>query len=160
MHEPISSFGDTPKNTCDRLFNLLQMEWSKRNVNTPKQLELLLEGALNCECVQCGEGVFKDWSKLQDESWHAPPSGKTLNNDVFHATVDDPKSMFVQVYCDAPQKKLTLENTGMQLTVLPMPGIQDIKWVEQYNKFQMLIPVEYHKDYMNFYLKLIITPTD
>ena len=84
------------------------MEWRKWNVYTPKQLEWLLEGTLNCECVQCGEGLFKDWSKLQDEFWHAL-SGETLNNHVFYVTVNDPKSTFVQVYCDAPEKKLTLE---------------------------------------------------
>ena len=81
------------------------MEWRKRNVYIPKQLELLLEDASNCECVQCGKGFFKDWLKLQDECWHAP-SSETLNNHVFHVTVDDPKSMFIQVCCDAPQKKL------------------------------------------------------
>ena len=48
------------------------------------------------------------WSKLQDEFWYAL-SGETLNTHVFHVTVDDPKSMSVQVYCDAPQKNLTLE---------------------------------------------------
>ena len=38
----------------------------------------------------------------------------------------------------------------MQLTVLPMPGIQDIKWVELYDKFWMFIPVEYHNDWFYF----------
>ena len=38
----------------------------------------------------------------------------------------------------------------MQPTVLPMPGIQDIKWVELYDKFWMLVPVEYHKDWFYF----------
>ena len=38
----------------------------------------------------------------------------------------------------------------MQLTVLPMPGIQDIKWVELYNKFWVLVPGEYHKDWFYF----------
>ena len=49
------------------------------------------------------------------------------------------------------QKKLTLEKAradteqlvGMQLTVLPMTGIQDVKWA-------MLIPVEYHKGWFYF----------
>ena len=58
--------------------------------------------------------------------------------------MDDPKSMFKQVYCGAPQKKLTLEKAradtdqlvGMQLTVLPIPGIQDIKWEELYDNFR------------------------
>ena len=65
--------------------------------------------------------------------------------------------MFVQVYCDAPEKKLTLEKAradnqlaGVQLTVQPMPGIQDIKWVELYNKFWMLVPVEYPNDWFYF----------
>ena len=65
-------------------------------------------------------------SKLQDEFWHAP-SGETLNNHVFHVNLDDPKSMFIQVYCDTPKKKLTIEKakvdtnqlTGMQPMVLP-----------------------------------------
>ena len=39
---------------------------------------------------------------------------------------------------------------GMQPTVLPMPGIQNIKWVELHDKFQMLVPVEYHKDWFYF----------
>ena len=75
MHKPISSFRDTPK-ICNQLFNLLKLEWRKWHVYTPKQLELLLEDALNCECVQCGEGFFKDWAKQQDEFWHAL-SGET-----------------------------------------------------------------------------------
>ena len=145
------------QNTCDQLFNLLKMEWRKHNVYTPKQLELLLEGASNCECVRCGDGFIKDWSKLQDEFWHAP-SGETLNNHIFHVNLDDPKSMFVQIYCDAPKKKLTLEKAradtnrlaGMQLMVLPMPGIQDIKWVELYDKFWLLVPIDYHNDWFYF----------
>ena len=72
--------------------------------------------------------------------------------------MDDPKSMFIQVYCDTPAKKLTLEKAradtnqlaGMQLMVLPMPGIQDIKLVELYDKFQLLVPVEYHNDWFYF----------
>ena len=95
--------------------------------------------------------------KLQDEFWHAP-SGETLNNHVFHVNLDDPKSMFIQIYCDAPKKILILEKAradtnqlaGMQLMVLPMPGIQDIKWVELYDKFQLLVPVEYHNDWFYF----------
>ena len=55
-------------------------------------------------------------------------------------------------------KKLTLEKAradteqlvGMQLTVLPMTGIQDVKWVELYHHSQMLIPVEYHKGWFYF----------
>ena len=55
--------------------------------------------------------------------------------------------MFVQVCCDAPKKKLTLEKArvdtnglaGMQPMVLPVPGIQDIKWVELYNRFWLLV---------------------
>ena len=62
------------------------------------------------------------------------------------------------MYCNATQKKLTLEKAGadtdqlagMQLTVMPMPGIQDIKWVELYDKFLMLIPLEYCKDWFYF----------
>ena len=38
----------------------------------------------------------------------------------------------------------------MQPAVLLMPGIQDIKWVELYDKFQMLIPVGYQKDWFYF----------
>ena len=38
----------------------------------------------------------------------------------------------------------------MQPMVLPMPGIQDIKWVELYDKFRLLVPVEYHNDWFYF----------
>ena len=50
----------------------------------------------------------------------------------------------------SPLKHLHNGLAGMQLRVLPMPGIQDIKWVELYNKFWMLVPVEYHKDWFYF----------
>ena len=78
-------------------------------------------------------------------------SGETLNNHVFHVNSDDPKSMFVQVCYDAPKKKLRLEKArvdtnrlaGIQSMVLAMPGIQDIKWVELYNNFQLLVLVEF-----------------
>ena len=61
---------------------------------------------------------------------------------------------------DVCYEKLTLENAGvdtsllavMQPMVLPMPGIQDIKWVELYDKFWLLILVEYR----NERVKLII----
>ena len=66
--------------------------------------------------------------------------------------------MFIKVYCDTPEKKLTLEKARadtnqlavMQPTVLPMTGIQDIKWVELYVKFQLLVPVEYQNDWFYF----------
>ena len=38
----------------------------------------------------------------------------------------------------------------MKLMVLPVPGIQDIKWVELYDKFWLLVPVEYHNDWFYF----------
>ena len=77
---------------------------------------------------------------------------------VFYVTVNDPKSMFIEVYCDAPEKKLTMEKAradtnelaGMQLTVLPMPVIRDIKCMELYDNFWMLIPVEYHNNWFYF----------
>ena len=37
-----------------------------------------------------------------------------------------------------------------EAAILPIPGIQDIKWVELYDKFRMLIPVEYHKEWFYF----------
>ena len=86
-------------------------------------------------------GIYNIQMKPPKKFWILLSSGETLNNHVFHVTVDDPKSMFIQVYCDAPKKKLTLEKARadtnqlavMQPMVLPMPGIQDIKWVELYD---------------------------
>ena len=33
---------------------------------------------------------------------------------------------------------------------LPTPGIQDIEWVELYDKFQLLVPSEHHVDWFYF----------
>ena len=33
---------------------------------------------------------------------------------------------------------------------LPIPGIQDIKWVELYDKFQLLVPSENNADWFYF----------
>ena len=38
------------------------------------------------------------------------------------------------------------DHINMQPVELPMPGIQDIKWVEPYDKFQLLVPSEHHAD--------------
>ena len=61
--------------------------------------------------------IFQGLVKTQDEFWHAC-SGETLNNQVFQVTVDDPKSMFMQVYCDVPQKTLYWKRLGQILTDL------------------------------------------
>ena len=47
------------KNTCDCLFNLLKMQWRKKNVYTSKQLQHLLEVAPNCECAHCNNVFFR-----------------------------------------------------------------------------------------------------
>ena len=38
----------------------------------------------------------------------------------------------------------------MEPVELPTPGIQDIKWVELYDKFWLLVPSEHHADWIYF----------
>ena len=70
---------------------------------TPNQLQHLLEGAPNCECVCCNNGFFKGWSIPQDKLWNAQ-AGETLNNHMFEVSSEDPTNTSMQVYCNGPQK--------------------------------------------------------
>ena len=38
----------------------------------------------------------------------------------------------------------------MEPVEFPTPGIQDIKWVELYDKLQLLVPSEHHADWFYF----------
>ena len=117
------------KNTCDHLFNPLMMEWRKKNVYTPNQLQHLLEGAPNCKCVCCNNGFLKDWSALQDKFWNAP-IGETLNNHVLEVSSEYPTNMSVQFYCDGPQKNSCLKSQGQIWRILLICNLLNCQCLE------------------------------
>ena len=68
----------------------------------------------------------------------------TTTNDTTTLTTSTMKSPLKCLHNEWSQKARADTNqlAVMQRMVLSMPGIQDIKWVELYDKFQLLVPVE------------------
>jgi len=139
------------KNDCDRLFNLMKKLYRVSNIY---DLPELIEAFGNHDDVlptEVTDGEFLNVDKMEDKFIKKP--AKIQENHIFEVSEADPNSMFLYEYDgEEPHKQLLVKAayrdvdwTDEAITLLtskPRVGIQDIKWMELYDKWRPLIPVE------------------
>jgi hypothetical protein len=144
------------KNDCDRMFNLMKIQYRKSNVYTPEQLYRHIDTNKNVDCVPIADSDFLDWGKYQDRYLTKLP--KVLIYHVFHVSSADADTMNCQIGRDDPvesfqgvKKKYRGVDwaSSWQEEVSPLApvGIQDIKWIELYDKWGPLVPQKYRQTF-------------
>lgn len=146
------------KNDCDRMFNLLKINYRKQNIYTPKDLFKSINSHQDIDAIK-PEG-FYNWDLVQDRYLDLPQTIK--KNHIF--TVDSNRnpecsSLFVEK-CNGEtvqeQELLKWEYKYMgdwsaedlaQPEMIEEPGIQDIKWREIFDKWGPLITAEKRKEW-------------
>jgi hypothetical protein len=159
------------KNACDRMFNLLKMQYHRRNIYTFNQLMQTLAVQEDVRVVQVNEDDFVDYSKFLNEFYKKIKDGEVLKNHIFFVTGDAPNVLNIKEYRDSDviiqqdlrkvricRETMSLEDmhhainrwrVGMLATnpdVLVPPGLPEMKQVELYCKWFEIVPLAYHSE--------------
>lgn len=111
----------------------------------------------NVTAIQFDPMKFGDWDAMF-EKYMARPSPVKVNH-IFTARDDNPTIMYKQKYdgyTETAQVIIKREYVSTDwyknVQVLPLvaPGIQDIKWMELYNKWRKLVPSDRHNKWFYF----------
>jgi hypothetical protein len=152
------------KNAADRLFNLLKVQYRKKQVFTMEQLESLLNENQYVECEKVGEDNFYDVGKFEDKIYKQNPlSGHTKKYQLFFADECDMGILFARPSNKEgetthrmdlkkgreSQRKELLKpdmfgkfDLDKKMELLKPPGIRTIKQVELYTKWRKHVPDE------------------
>jgi hypothetical protein len=143
------------KNDCDRLFNLMKKIYRKSDCFSQDKVLAAIGTHPDVTPVAVNEGEFFDFNRVED-IYMKKLVGEVNANHIFEVSSSD-DSDYMSVYeCDgAIPKKLQLvrpKYTGKEwineamanLFGAPKPpvGLQEIKWLELYDKWRLLIPEE------------------
>ena len=104
--------------------------------------------------VAVGEGEFYHLHKMQTIYMYELTNIK--KNHIFEVRADDWNTMYRYEYEGAPSTKQLIIRPEFRdvdwttpalqgLTAIPRVGIRDIKWIELYDKWRPLIPVEHRR---------------
>ena len=152
------------KNACDRLFNLLKIEFHNKDIFTFKfkeESDNLLNVLDCCEdvtVVEATKDMFRDWDNYTNKLYR--PLNKVLINHVFRVTHGEQgksKTTMITKEDDAIgteaehrqelAKRMTearrLEILSQEPAELEPPGIREIKQVDLYRKWGKLVPEQF-----------------
>jgi hypothetical protein len=142
------------KNDCDRLFNLMKKIYRKSDCFSQEELLAAVGSHEDVTPMPVQEGEFFDFSRVEDV-YLKKIVGDVNQNHIFEVLADNSDSMTVYECDGAVPKKLQLVKPkymgkdwiGEALAMLfatpkPSVGLQEIKWLELYDKWRVLIPQE------------------
>jgi hypothetical protein len=143
------------KNDCNRLFNLMKkIVYRKSDCFSQEELLEAVGSHEDVISVPVEEGEFFDFSRVEDV-YLKKIVGDVNQTHIFEVLADDSDSMTVYECDGAVPKKLQLVKPkykgedwiGEALAMLfsapkPLVGLQEIKWLELFDKWRPLIPVE------------------
>jgi hypothetical protein len=143
------------KNNCDRLFNLLKDHFHKQNVYSYPQLLDVLKGE-HKTILETQEGEFQDWDAFLDRWYKQVPSGWIQVNHNFQVESGAPTVMKFSVAegeevssfdfkkkDSGRQEQRVAEMRAAARTVLPFPGIKEIKQAELFKKWRYYVPLNF-----------------
>lgn len=149
------------KNDCDRMFNLMKLEYRKKNSYVPSDVEERLGAHKDIKLMRARVTHFHDWDAYFEKYMTVPKGVKTMH--VFSVHADDLDNLQLSEYWGAPVTKQLLlrpayrgkswaEETTERNRPDPMnpPGMRDIKYMELYDKWRHMIPIEKRKEYKDF----------
>ena len=151
------------KNACDRLFNLVKLNYHRKNIFDYNDLVDNLNNNKFISASKVKPEEFKDHLKWQDQLYRTPASGDFTRTHIFTIKSDNPTVLIKQDHDGAEMRYENLLPTrrsrkALQLTkqeriaklklmendieTLAEPGIRAIKQVELYQKWRPPLPVE------------------
>jgi len=139
------------KNDCDRLFNLMKQDYRISNIYNLEELIGAVGKHPDVSPETVLEGDFCNFDSMEDKYMAKPL--KVQENHIFEATTEDPNALYLYEYDgEAPKKQVLvrppyrdIDWTDEALSLLSAKqrvGLQEIKWIELYDKWRPLIPVE------------------
>ena len=135
------------KNDCDRMFNLMKIDYRKVDCFTPQELIALANKNPLVNAVSMNTNEFYNWDELENKMMSTLDGVK--KNHIFTVKHSDSNAMLVQEYSGAPavRQQLVLEDYCdmdwkqlFKLQSLTPPGLPDIKWNELYSKWGKFVP--------------------
>jgi len=147
------------KNDCDRMFNLLKVQWHKSNVYTFNQALAILGAVENVLPIDASN-IHIDYTSLFEKWYKQPASGTIQKNHIFtfdKATIKNcllttKQSYNSDVTTTQSIKKIDkntsewvrkLQILHKRKTFLPKPGLKPIKQVHLFTKWRKVVPHPY-----------------
>lgn len=146
------------KNACDRLFNLVKLDYHRKNVYTYDELFKTIDENEFITAHKMQREEFYNFEKWQDKYYRKPTGGEFNQTHVFTISSNNGQKPTIMVKQDIhgaieriddlipnnrsrkakvlpPQERaIALKNMKHDLEVLPNSGIKPIKQVELYKK--------------------------
>ena len=149
------------KNDCDRMFNLMKQEYRKKNSYVPEDVEERLAAHKDITMMRTRVTHFQNWDVFENKYMTVPKGVKPMH--VFSVHADDPDNLRMSEYWGAEVTKQLLvkpefrgkpwaDDTaeGNRPAPINPPGMRDIKYMELYDKWRHMIPMEKRKAYKYF----------
>ena len=138
------------KNMCNRMFNLMKQNYSKRNIYKKTETYRVL-GLSNNVTIVPAAGKFKDWDSEFDKLYRRPKPGSVTRNHLFSFSYDDISDVLLTTKSSfnststTTQKLLKMKKgwnivdrqnylANIQPNTITAPGPSDIKQVHLYTK--------------------------
>ena len=148
------------KNDCDRLFNLMKKIYRKSDCFSQEEVLEAIGSHPDVNAIEVKEGEFFDFNRVE-EKYMKKLSSQVNQNHIFEVDVADSNSMNVYQHNGADPTKIMLvkpaykdnnmwiDEAILSLSDAPKPrvGLQEIKWLELYDKWRVLIPIERQQYY-------------
>ena len=145
------------KNACDRWFNILKRKYRKSNLYSYDELLKCMETHKNITVRNVENGDFLEMENFLNKFYKRLKPGSMKNNYIFSLRKDNPTLLFVKrddidgspeetqvlkkgTFLD---RKQTLMEEFTNIPMISELGIPEIKQVELYTKFRVLLPTEY-----------------
>jgi hypothetical protein len=143
------------KNACDRLFNQLKLRYHRNQIFTMRQMIEVLNSSPNILFKEARGEDFEDYGEMLDKFYQKFPPGTFQRNHVFWVEDSNPTTIYTKVSGEADVEVLNLavplqnRDRSLQrhvLTLIPAPGLKEIKQVEMYSKFRKFVPEEFQDE--------------
>ena len=148
------------KNDCDRLFNLMKIDYRKENVYTPEDLLLCIARQGDVSPIAIVPGDILLWDVLLQEEYMPKLKIGVQENHVYTVSQDDPEKLTVNAWdgqAATQQFLVKAAYRGNQEWYLKdpeaatAPGLQYInKWKEMNDKWRPLVPQHKWKEWKYF----------
>jgi hypothetical protein len=140
------------KNDCDRMFNQMKKDYRKKNIYSVDGLMQAIGVHPDVDPIQVKDGEFYHFDRVQNKYFKRLT--EINSNHIFEVKTDSKNSIDLYEYDGAgdPVNKLIVkkqyqsidwvEDALKELFSSPKPrvGMQDIKWIELYDKWRPLVP--------------------
>ena len=157
------------KNACDRWFNSLKADYRLSDIWSMEQLFKALATNPRIKIIRQWSSYppnpafigFKGWTKFMALFYQLITGGKCLSGQIFTSNSNDPGIMQIKtddMGTDAEHVQVQFKERGAairgsqrlkllrdrtELTLLPPPGISEIKQMTLYTKWRLVVPREH-----------------